>query len=142
MEGTGNDPDGNYPWPAYASACTAANAVDWHPTDVPPTTPTKWRDNGTDRAEIAYLTWVSNSSIFTNLVAGQYNYVTLDPSLWWNYLHSMQAGPGLLTRAGPGESGELNQRVYTRKSGTGSCPKLRVTIVKRATNGTLVMLLH
>lgn len=141
-DGNGYDQDTNYNWDTNTAAVTASYAVDWRPGDTGAQTPTKWRDNGTDRNYWYELSVQYNSAVLTNMVPNTYNYVTLDPTLWWNYLHSTKAGAGLNTAATTYLAASENISVYSRKAGTASCPRLRVTITKRRPPGLVLMLME
>lgn len=146
VEGAGTEVEADYPWPDNTSACTASAAVDWKPGQG---TPTLWRSHGVDTAFIynpgTGLPLVWNTSGFTNLAQNTYSFAPLDATLWWNYLHSTNAGPGLFVKDGvdsqpSGTVGNDNMRIYARESGATTCPKLRVTIAKRQITGMAIIL--
>lgn len=140
-DGNGGDQDTDYNWATNTASVTDSYAVDWRPGDTGAQTPTKWRDNGTDHNNWYELAVQYNSAVLTNMVYNKYNYVTLDPTLWWNYLHSTNAGAGLNTAATTNLSASENISVNSRKAGVVMCPRLRVTITRKLMPHGFVLIL-
>ena len=134
-EGDGTDQDTGYNWSTGTTACTDYYAVDVHPGEG---TPVPWRANGTNLVNFRQFTVQWNSVTMTNFIPNQFIYVVLDPSLWWNYLHATNAGPGLVTRDG-GTGGNENLSVYNNGQNTSSDPELRGTVrTWRPASGTVL----
>jgi hypothetical protein len=130
VEGDATDQDAGYNWSTNTSAATDSYAVNWRPGDAAAQPPTPWRQNGTNLPNMRAFTFRWNSQPMTNFVQNQFTFVPLDPALWWSYMSTTNAGPGLITRDG-GTGGSVNMTIYTKEQNAASAPQMRVTIYTR-----------